>query len=211
MPAKIDFECPHCGHSMHAHASAAGKSGQCKSCMGTVTVPQPTKLTKPKQPELIVRSHDQPQLMIPDGATHVTIKSPAVHVTMTAPKTPSNSFGIASMVLGFLAFIVCWIPVVGLTTMPAAIVGLVLGVIACRKRSDRMGFGIAGVTLCTMSLTAGFIVQGALMWLMFYIKGIVNGTTDRVIQGAKDVVTEIRKPVEQQQPTPAADAPKKAN
>ncbi|MBP86055.1 MAG: hypothetical protein CMJ64_04955 [Planctomycetaceae bacterium] len=35
----IQFQCPHCGHSMQLPDAAAGKQGKCPKCQGVVTVP----------------------------------------------------------------------------------------------------------------------------------------------------------------------------
>ena len=37
----IDFNCPNCGHSIHAPDSAAGKKGACKKCGESVRVTEP--------------------------------------------------------------------------------------------------------------------------------------------------------------------------
>lgn len=80
--------------------------------------------------------------------------SPVIHVA--APRPYGNSLGIASMVLGILAFVICWIPILNLLGLPLSGLGLLLGiigiVIAAVRRGSGIGFPIAGAAISGVAL-----------------------------------------------------------
>lgn len=68
----------------------------------------------------------------------------------------SSSLGIVSLVLGFLAFLVCWIPFVGILSIPLSALGLLLAlialVLALLRRGSGIGFPIGGAAVCALAL-----------------------------------------------------------
>jgi hypothetical protein len=77
--------------------------------------------------------------------------SPVIHVN--APASHGNSLGIASMVLGILAFLICWIPVLNLLGLPLSGLGLLLGIIiSATRRGSGVGFSIAGTAISALAL-----------------------------------------------------------
>lgn len=80
--------------------------------------------------------------------------SPVIQVN--APTPHGNSLGIASMVLGILAFVICWIPIINLLSLPLSGLGLGLGiigiVIAATRRGSGIGFPIAGTAISGLAL-----------------------------------------------------------
>ena len=72
--------------------------------------------------------------------------------------------GIAGMILGILAMIFVWIPLVGIIAIPLVAVGLPLslaGLIIARRHDDGAGMAIAG--LVTNVLAAAIIM----VWVIF--------------------------------------------
>ena len=73
--------------------------------------------------------------------------------------------GIAAVILGILAFLICWIPLVGLLGLPLSGLGLLLGiagiVLAALRKGSGLGFQIAGAAFCAfamiMSISATYI------------------------------------------------------
>ena len=80
--------------------------------------------------------------------------SPVIHVNAPAPH--GNSLGIASMVLGILAFVICWIPILNLLGLPLSGLGLLLGIIgiiiSATRRGAGVGFSIAGTAISMVAL-----------------------------------------------------------
>lgn len=81
-----------------------------------------------------------------------------------APR-PSNSLGIASLVLGSIAFLICWIPFLGLLGVPLSGLGTILGVVglvaAIRRSGLGIGFPIAGTAVSVLSLLVCAVVTAA--------------------------------------------------
>jgi tRNA_anti-like len=74
-------------------------------------------------------------------------------VNVIVPSQGSNSFGIASLVVGVLSFFVCWIPIAGFIV---AGLGFALGCVGffvgALKEGRGLGFAIAGIVLSGVGL-----------------------------------------------------------
>jgi len=83
----------------------------------------------------------------------------ATTVNIQAPQRTS-SLGIVSLVLGVVAFLLCWIPLIGILTLPLSALGIVLGAVALVlsivRRGSGIGFPIAGTAVCLLALIIGF-------------------------------------------------------
>jgi hypothetical protein len=71
----------------------------------------------------------------------------------------SSSLGIVSLVLGIVAFLFCWIPLVGILSIPLSALGLLLGAIgllvAVHRRGSGIGYPIGGAAVCGLALAIG--------------------------------------------------------
>ena len=78
----------------------------------------------------------------------------------------SSSLGIASLVLGTLALLVCWVPFLGAITLPLSGLGLLLGlvglIVALTRRGAGVGFPIAGMAVCGLAFVIAFFMTSAL-------------------------------------------------
>lgn len=78
----------------------------------------------------------------------------AVSVNVHTPKR-SSSLGVVSLILGVLGFILSWVPLVGILTLPLSALGLLLGaigvVVAIVRRGSGIGWPIAGVFTCGLA------------------------------------------------------------
>jgi len=81
-------------------------------------------------------------------------------------KRKGSSLGIASIVLGVLAFTICWIPFLGVLGMPLSALGLLLGAIgvlvALLRKGASIGFPIAGVAISGIALTVAWSMTTAI-------------------------------------------------
>lgn len=148
----IKISCPGCGRALNVPDNAAGRTGRCPSCKASVKVPQRDSGT--------VELDDDPRpapLPRPTAAASTPPMQPA-------PR-PSNSLGIASLVLGSIAFLICWIPFLGLLGMPLSGLGAILGgvglVAAIRRSGLGIGFPIAGAAVSVLSLLVCAVVTTA--------------------------------------------------
>jgi hypothetical protein len=87
-------------------------------------------------------------------------------INIAAPRRGS-SLGIASLVLGILAFLICWIPFVNLLGVPLSGLGLLLGLIgvlvALTRKGSSIGFPIAGAAVCALALFIAVGMTGAVV------------------------------------------------
>jgi hypothetical protein len=69
----------------------------------------------------------------------------------------SRGLGLAALILGVFALLLSWVPVIGLLSLPVALIGLVLGGIGLLTAIKSKSFGMpgAGVFVCVLS----FVIQ----------------------------------------------------
>jgi hypothetical protein len=78
-------------------------------------------------------------------------------VVLKSPNSISLTLGIIGVVLGVVALLGAWVPVIGLAIIPASVIGFLLslaGVIfACFKKYKSIGLSILGCILCVTAIT----------------------------------------------------------
>lgn len=156
----ILFNCPHCGKPLRVKMEAAGKRGRCPGCNGEMQAPGPA----PQPPvdslnQLAADVTDQPAFAPQVG--HVRQKR--AHAAAHGGKAPSG-LGIASLVLGALAAIICWVPLIGILGIPGAVMGLVLGIVGILVASiggkSGIGLPVAGAAICVFALIMAMASTG---------------------------------------------------
>ena len=121
----IRFACPDCGKKFKVEDKAAGSKAICPDCGKKFQIPTP----KPKAPTPPVPKKSQPEVHehppVPVKRREVVSTEviqpapvPTVQVNVAQPSKAANSLGIASVILGILAFLICWIPLIGLLGVP---------------------------------------------------------------------------------------------
>lgn len=81
---------------------------------------------------------------------------------MSAPQH-SSAAGIVSLILGILAIIICWIPIINNLSAVAGIIGLIFGIVAIlrikKKNLSGKGVAVAGLILCILSIVITLFTQ----------------------------------------------------
>jgi hypothetical protein len=128
--------------------------------------------------------------------------APVVNI---APPRRGNSLGIASLVLGILAFLICWIPLVNLLGVPLAALGLLLGLIgllvAFTRKGASIGFPIAGSAVCGLALFIAISITGALAG------GLKKASEDMLAESKRRNATNqtaVAEPAPRKETAPAA-------
>ena len=178
------LQCRGCGEWVRIDESQAGTMADCPECGHPIDVPSlplpeigrgpipemqtpspavPGARPAPRKDER--QSHPSPQpargLPVPVAPQPST---PTTAIQVNLPTTTvSSSMGIASVVLGVMAFVTCWVIVAGLLF---SVVGLGLGVagllVAAQRKWEGIGYAIAGTTINAVALL-GSIVFTALV------------------------------------------------
>lgn len=171
----IEFACMHCGKQFKVKDEAAGKKGKCPQCGNMVEVPSPDAevpldevgaTIAPVQPHSVTRhAHTQgsPVVQPPPLERGHVAQAPSVNVHM--PKR-SSSLGIVSLILGVVAFLICWIPLVGVVSIPISALGVLLAVIgllvALVRRGSGIGWPIGGGAVSGLALAIGIAQVAAI-------------------------------------------------
>jgi hypothetical protein len=95
----------------------------------------------------------------------VQVTPSVVTVQVNKPSKASHSLGIASLILGMIAFVICWVPFLGLLGLPLSLLGILLGgigfLIALFRKGSGIGFPIAGASLSLLSAITVITITGA--------------------------------------------------
>jgi ABC-type phosphate transport system permease subunit len=84
---------------------------------------------------------------------------------MSHPDAPRNEFGVASLILGLVALLTCWL----LIGVPFGIAAVITGDIARRRVERRVAnnprTAMAGIVLGAVAIVAGLVAIGYYAWL----------------------------------------------
>lgn len=170
----ITFECGHCGNSIRVPEQAAGRKGKCNKCGESLTVPSAAPPAEvgysltglDEEPEEELEEYAPPATVRPRKPKRAA-PPVAVQVNVTQPSRAAHSLGIASLVLGILAFLICWIPLIGALGLPLSGLGFVLGVIglilAMVRSGHGVGFPIAGSAICGLAFFIALSMTAAIL------------------------------------------------
>lgn len=119
---------------------------------------------------------------------------PGLLTVNVLPPRRSSSLGIAALVLGILAFLFCWVPLLGAITLPLSGLGTLLGVIAIvialTRKGAGIGFPIAGTAVSVLALVIAFTITSAMLAGIGAVGGAIseahresNATNQELIDG----------------------------
>ncbi|RGE24281.1 DUF4190 domain-containing protein [Leucobacter sp. wl10] len=99
---------------------------------------------------------------LPEGQSASNPVPPPPPAAPAAPAEPaygaapaqSKGLAIAALVLGIVSLVFCWIPAIGII---AGVVGLILGIIALRKRQSK-GMSLTGIITGALGIVASIII-----------------------------------------------------
>jgi len=130
------FNCHYCNQSLEASEELRGELVNCPECGEKIEVPNPQFKQSP----------------------------PVTQNISVEFKRGNSPFGIAALSLGVLTCLVCWIPFLGLLSIPIAGIGLLLAIagIIMALVSKKTGFTypIAGGAVCLISILIATVITG---------------------------------------------------
>jgi hypothetical protein len=91
-------------------------------------------------------------------------QAPVVHVRTPVAKGTSG-FGIAALVLGIVAVLVCWVPLLGTVAIPIGVLGIVIGglgfLVSLIGGKSGVGMPFAGMVICGLAVFISFSMTKA--------------------------------------------------
>jgi len=131
-----------------------------------------------------------PPIRMPETALQsMPAFSPVVHTPVQVnvnQSKMSHSLGIGSLVIGFLAFFVCWTPFVGVFF---AGIGFLLGaagvVIAVQRKGSGVGYSIAGSAVSLVALVIGGVVTAGTSAVVLSLYEAAVGSSAEAIQAER--------------------------
>jgi len=169
---EIKCSCVHCNANIAFPPDAAGQTITCPHC-GLET-----------------------QLFVPQVIS--SLPSPANGQKPAAGvKLAVNPLGVAALVLGILSCVACWIPVIGLLSIPVALIGLLLAfagvVMAAVNRKTGFIYPVSGGIVCILSIVIALLVTiGGATAFSTALKNTMRtnqqeNNTNAHVKGPKDV------------------------
>ena len=132
---------------------------QARQIVSTICGPNTAQL--PDRVESPPVSVETPIAIVPTQQ-FIQVNVPQVHTPATQK---GNALAIASLVLGILAILICWIPFLGLLALPAGLLGLVLGgialVIAFATKRRGIATAAVGTVLSIAAMMTSVAITGA--------------------------------------------------
>ena len=156
-------QCPQCRSKFQVPAQAIGRTATCanQACRMRFVI------SDPESPEIgsLVVSGSRPSPTPPAGVvsrdgSEISIRldgGPRQHASVTVQAAPpSNSTGIVSLIVGILALLLCWLPMMNRLGYAIGGLGILLGLlglaVASQRRGASVGFPIGGLCLSIVGL-----------------------------------------------------------
>lgn len=106
------------------------------------------------------------------------------------PPPPSNGLGVAALVLGILAILLAFIPILGFVAYPLAIVGIILGLVGLgrvRKGRASRGITVAGLIASVVGLV--LVIVSTVIYVGAIGAGVAS--VDKAVNGVHNVTYKV--------------------
>jgi len=192
----MHIQCPGCRSRFQVPDDAAGKTATCGNpqCRTRFVIPAAT--TPPSTQGI---GGFQGEMAPVQGLTSVSNPDPT-EITIqlaTKPKRPSsvtihtsqpsNSMGIVSLVVGILALLLCWLPMMNRLGYAIGALGVVLGlfgmVVASQQRGVSLGFPLGGLGLSIVGLVLAFQMDSGFQKMKTAVRTALSDMGDEAAGG----------------------------
>lgn len=120
----------------------------------------------------------------------VPTPAPAQRVSVEV-RRQGNSLGLVSLILGIVAFVICWIPLIGMLGIPLSAIGLVLAIIglivALTRKGASIGYPIGGGLICLVALGVALTMTSAIIGGAQQAMAEFNETMDEIDAGLDEL------------------------
>lgn len=162
----MHIHCPRCRSRFQVPDEAAGKTATCANpqCGTKFVIRVPTHTASsagpsggmvPRQRSTGIANQDPTEITFQLATKPKRPSSVTIHTAQ-----PSNSMGIVSLVVGILALLLCWLPMMNRLGYAIGVLGVVLGlfglVVASQQRGVSIGFPVGGLGLSIVGLVLAF-------------------------------------------------------
>ncbi len=213
----VKIRCPHCGRTgTSSKRPAVGMKIHCPGCQHVFAyaseepVPEtidlvkpPPRPARPPAPTLVEAPKPvvlRPEVIPPPIPVAAAVPAQVVNVNIQEPRR-GNALAIASLVLGILAILGSWIPVLGMLAIPVAALGFILGVIGLvlALAAGRSGLAASsvGTGLSVLALVVVFVITGS------FVQAVSNASKKSGNARVAQSDTPASKPLAKQPITPA--------
>ena len=109
----------------------------------------------------------------------------------------SNGMAVASLILGILSLILCWIPGVNFVAIILAIVAIILGILGMKKAKEPMtggrGMAIGGLITGILGLIISILILAVLGAIFGAANEAVNEAVNNpdLIEGLEELASEL--------------------
>lgn len=159
----IEFNCPSCDHHIRTKSEYAGRHAKCPKCTAPLTVPH-AEVELTENNSVVSTSSQQIQTPAHQQVTHGTSYT-QVKVEQDKGNGAALGLGVGALVMGIIALLSSWIPIVGCVSLPFVCIGLLLSllgvIMALTTKGRGIGFPIAGGVTCIVAGVIWFVVTGA--------------------------------------------------
>ena len=195
--------CPNCQAKLKVPDQMENQKGKCPKCQKIFVITKcdvvaEAKTNANEKESIVVPVEKKSQPVKPSVTSEVSQViepnlqdleiSPRIiqtNVVVNQAVAPSNSLGIASLVVAIMSYFMCWLPGIGLIISGLAVLlGLGGLFMALKRKGTGVGYSIAGVVLAAMSLIITFVWSSA-----------VFQAVDKVANASNKANANIAKPV----------------
>lgn len=119
-----------------------------------------------------------------------------------SPQQDGIGFGVTSMILGIVALVPAFIPVIGIASVLLGIAAIILGVVAIKKLSGK-GMGIAGIITGAISVLIAAVVTIFTAWFINAVDSdmqVYEDNYNESVEEYNDSLEEYENELEEMQP-----------
>lgn len=179
-------KCPKCGVAVVARREAEPNDAAAVAL--SMIEPESVEVARAAPPAQMPATATA-QTLSPQGPAQVYVQHPPATYSATVVNIPqqkgASGFGIAALVIGIVAVMLCWIPLLGMISIPLGLIALLLGVIgfivSLTGGKSGVGLPVAGGFLGAMAIAVPLLWVGAVATAVGSAAANANRTNQTIV------------------------------